>query len=171
MGTSGRGSRVCCFLSTVHNLGTNADKIVRNAGWSRGRSSSRTARTRATELVAAGWPEYKVCKWLGHTEVIARRHYWQVTDDDSARRLACQQRGPNRAKSMQQCGEKPCKAVQDSQAVEHRPVGKTPELRGFARKLTSFPLLAFTICNTSQWAQVDKRPHVANLHATLSIVV
>ncbi len=38
--------------------------------------------TRATELVAAGWPEYKVCKWLGHTEVIARRHYWQVTDDD-----------------------------------------------------------------------------------------
>ena len=65
------------------NLGTNADKIVRNAGlepWPKLFQNCRA--TRATELVAVGWPEYKVCKWLGHTEVIARRHYWQVTDDD-----------------------------------------------------------------------------------------
>ena len=38
--------------------------------------------TRATELVGEGWPEYKVCKWLGHTKLVAEKHYWQVTDDD-----------------------------------------------------------------------------------------
>ncbi len=41
--------------------------------------------TRATELVAAGWPEYKVCKWLGHIVAVAEKHYWQVTDDDYER--------------------------------------------------------------------------------------
>jgi hypothetical protein len=38
--------------------------------------------TRATELVSDGWPEYKVCKWLGHTKLVAERRYWQVTDED-----------------------------------------------------------------------------------------
>jgi len=43
-----------------------------------------TASTRATELVADGWSEHKVCKWLGHTEAIAKKRYWQVIDDDFA---------------------------------------------------------------------------------------
>ena len=42
--------------------------------------------TRATELVSAGWPEYKVCAWLGHTEAVAKKHYWQVTDEDYCRK-------------------------------------------------------------------------------------
>ncbi len=63
--------------------GTGMERIIRAAGlepWPKLFQNCRA--TRATELVAAGWPEYKVCKWLGHTEAIAKRHYWQVTDDD-----------------------------------------------------------------------------------------
>ena len=63
--------------------GTGMERIIRSAGlepWEKLFQNCRA--TRATELVSAGWPEYKVCKWLGHTEKIARRHYWQVTDDD-----------------------------------------------------------------------------------------
>ena len=99
------------------NLGTNMERIIRSAGvepWEKLFQNCRA--TRATELVAAGWPEYKVCKWLGHTEAIARRHYWQVTDEDY-RKAADTPTGVAAALQMalQTCGEMPCKAVQHSQ--------------------------------------------------------
>ena len=65
------------------NLGTQLTKIIRRAGlepWAKLWQNLRA--TRATELVAAGWPEYKVCEWLGHTEAVAKKHYWQVTEED-----------------------------------------------------------------------------------------
>ena len=33
----------------------------------------------------SGWPEYKVCKWLGHTKLVAEKHYWQVTNKELQR--------------------------------------------------------------------------------------
>ena len=111
-------------------LGTGMERIIRNAGlepWPKLFQNCRA--TRATELVAAGWPEYKVCKWLGHTEVIARRHYWQVTDDDLPQGgwLARREGAEGAAKSgLQQCDGKPCKAVQDSQAADSTPGDTTP---------------------------------------------
>jgi integrase len=68
------------------NLRTQLQRIIRKAGlepWPKLFQNLRA--TRATELVAAGWPEYKVCKWLGHTVAVAEKHYWQVTDDDYER--------------------------------------------------------------------------------------
>ena len=65
------------------NLRTQLQKIIKRAGltpWPKLWQNLRA--TRATELVSEGWPEYKVCKWLGHTKLVAEKHYWQVTDDD-----------------------------------------------------------------------------------------
>ncbi len=64
------------------NLRTQLLRILEKAGvkaWPKLFQNLRA--TRATELVASGWPEYKVCKWLGHTAAVAEKHYWQVTDD------------------------------------------------------------------------------------------
>ena len=68
------------------NLRTQLLKIIGRAGlvpWPKLWQNLRA--TRATELVSAGWPEYKVCKWLGHTKLVAEKHYWQVTDEDFQR--------------------------------------------------------------------------------------
>jgi integrase len=131
------------------NLATGMERIIRSAGvepWAKLFQNCRS--TRATELVSAGWPEYKVCKWLGHTEKIARRHYWQVTDDDYRKAAGLpdgnQQKsldsGPTGGaggfaalqealqKALQVCREEPCKAVQHSPAAESDPVGVTPEI-------------------------------------------
>ncbi len=65
------------------NLRTQLERIIQRAGlspWEKLFANLRA--TRATELVADGWPEYKVCEWLGHTEAVAKKHYWQVTDED-----------------------------------------------------------------------------------------
>ena len=59
------------------------ERFIRKAGlvpWEKLFQNLRA--TRATELVSEGWPEFKVCAWLGHTEAIAKKHYWQVTDED-----------------------------------------------------------------------------------------
>jgi len=74
------------YRDTNANLRTQLCRIIAKAGlqpWPKLFQNLRA--TRATELVSQGWPEYKVCAWLGHTEAVAKRHYWQVTDDDYQR--------------------------------------------------------------------------------------
>ena len=71
------------YRDTNANLRTQLCRIIARAGlepWEKLFQNLRA--TRATELVSEGWPEYKVCDWLGHTEAVAKKHYWQVTDDD-----------------------------------------------------------------------------------------
>ena len=94
------------------NLRTAFERIVLNAGltpWPKLFQNLRA--TRATELVAAGWPEYKVCKWLGHTEAVAKKHYWQVTDDDYA--AAAGVDGKALQKSLQVSDATPCFPMRD----------------------------------------------------------
>ena len=104
------------YRDTNANLRTQLLRIIARAGvapWPKLFQNLRA--TRATELVAAGWPEYKVCAWIGHTEAVAKKHYWQVTDDDY-RKAAGQQ--PEEGISALQLAlqipaAKPCNAVQD----------------------------------------------------------
>jgi len=62
------------------NLGTQMLRIIERAGvkpWDKLFMNCRASRE--TEL-AETWPEHVVCNWLGHSQVIARKHYLQVTD-------------------------------------------------------------------------------------------
>ncbi len=63
------------------NLRTQFTKIIRRAGlepwpklWQNFRSSRETERTET-------FPLHVICKWIGNTETVARRHYLQVTDE------------------------------------------------------------------------------------------
>ncbi len=64
------------------NLRTTLGRIIKRAGlvnWPKLFQNLRASR--ATELVAR-FPSHVATAWLGHSEKIARDHYWQVTDDD-----------------------------------------------------------------------------------------
>jgi hypothetical protein len=96
---------------TNANLRTKLCRIIAKAGlvpWEKPFQNLRA--TRATELVSQGWPEFKVCEWLGHTEAVARKHYWQVTDEDYRKAAGLPPSGPAAALQMalQTSGANPC---------------------------------------------------------------
>lgn len=67
------------------NLRTTFEKIVKRAGltpWPRLFHNLRSSRQ--TEL-AEHFPSHVVCDWLGNSEDIARKHYFQTTDDHFSR--------------------------------------------------------------------------------------
>ena len=108
------------------NLRTQLERIIQKAGlspWEKLFANLRA--TRATELVADGWPEYKVCDWLGHTEAVAKKHYWQVTDEDFQRAAA------GDCSALQ----KALHQVAISAPNEHQQNCKTPEKHG----ISAFP--------------------------------
>jgi integrase len=107
------------------NLRTQLERIIRKAGlepWEKTFQNLRA--TRATELVSEGWPEYKVCTWLGHTEAVAKRHYWQTTDDDYRRAAGNSSNpklGPNSKPvqiSVQQAGATGCNGMHDQETAK-----------------------------------------------------
>jgi integrase len=69
--------------------------------------------TRETEL-AQDWPEHIVCKWIGNSQIVARKHYFQMTDEDFK-------------KAAHQKAQQPAAAVRieqktDSPKTQNRPV-------------------------------------------------
>ena len=69
------------------NLRTTFEKIIQRAGlkpWPKLFHNLRASR--ATEL-ANEFPAHVAAAWLGHSTLIANKHYWQVTDADFARAI------------------------------------------------------------------------------------
>ena len=64
------------------NFRTRFEKILKAAGveqWPKLFQNLRS--TRQTELIDEGHPAHVVAKWMGNSEVVAKDHYYQVTDD------------------------------------------------------------------------------------------
>jgi integrase len=64
------------------NLRTQLERIIARAGlkpWPKLFQNLRA--TRATEL-AAEYPAHVAAEWLGHSTVVAQKHYWRVTEAD-----------------------------------------------------------------------------------------
>ena len=81
------------YRDTNMNLRTQLQRIIRRAGlesWPKLFQNLRASR--ATEL-ANQFPAHVAAAWLGHSTLIANKHYWQVTDDDFARATS----GPDEA--------------------------------------------------------------------------
>jgi integrase len=67
------------------NLRTQLERILKRAGlaaWPKLFQNLRASR--ATEL-AAEYPSHVAAYWLGHSALVAQKHYWQVTDADYER--------------------------------------------------------------------------------------
>jgi len=68
--------------ATNANLRTHFCRILRRAGLSPWPKIFQNLRsTRATEL-AAQFPAHVAAEWMGHSTVVADKHYWRVTDAD-----------------------------------------------------------------------------------------
>jgi integrase len=81
------------YRGTNANLRTQFCRIIRKAGltpWPKLFQNLRS--TRATEL-AAEFPAHVAAEWMGHSTVVADKHYWRVTDADFDR--AAQNRAHN----------------------------------------------------------------------------
>ena len=71
------------------NLRTHLCRIIRKAGlepWEKVWQNLRSSR--ATEL-AKEHPAYVAAAWLGHSTLVAQKHYWQVTADDFSKAIGC----------------------------------------------------------------------------------
>jgi len=91
------------------NLRTQMLRIIKRAGlkpWPKLFQNLRA--TRDTEL-AAQYPMHVVCAWIGNTELIAAKHYLQVTDDDFQR--ATQGAAKSAAVSVQNAVQQPAALV------------------------------------------------------------
>jgi integrase len=90
------------------NLRTTFEKIVKRAGLTRWPRLFHNLRSsRQTEL-AERFPSHVVCDWLGNSEDIARKHYYQTTDDHYARVLtdeAKPKQNPKQPESVSGGGE------------------------------------------------------------------
>lgn len=103
------------------NLRTQLCRIIARAGlqpWEKLFQNLRA--TRATELVSEGWPEYKVCEWLGHTEAVAKKHYWQVTDEDYRRAAGFSGDPAALQIALQVSDARPCKAMKTDLRLRDR---------------------------------------------------
>jgi integrase len=76
------------YRSSRANLRTQFQRILRRAGvpaWPKLFQNCRASR--ATEL-AAEYPAHVAAEWLGHSTLVAQKHYWRVTEEDFARAIA-----------------------------------------------------------------------------------
>jgi len=103
------------YRDTNANLRTHFCRILTKAGltpWPKIFQNLRS--TRATEL-AAEFPAHVAAEWMGHSTVVADKHYWRVTDADYDRAIqkahqiaqqkASHHEGTDRQESEQECGK------------------------------------------------------------------
>jgi integrase len=84
---AGPGEHVITRYRDNANLRTQLRRIIRRAGltpWPRITHNLRASR--ATEL-AAEHPAHVAAAWLGHSALVAQKHYWTVTDADFERAI------------------------------------------------------------------------------------
>ena len=70
------------YRGSNSNLRTQLNRIIERAGlkpWPKLFQNLRA--TRATELVAQH-PSHVAAEWLGHSTLVAQKHYWRTTDAD-----------------------------------------------------------------------------------------
>ncbi len=94
---------------TASNLRTTLCKIINRAGlkvWEKLFQNLRASR--ATEL-ATEYPAHVAAEWLGHSTLVAQKHYWRVTEDDFERATTTTRPAIEAAQNQaQQAGETEC---------------------------------------------------------------
>jgi integrase len=133
-----------CYRDTNANLRTQLLRIIKRAGvkpWPKLFQNLRASRE--TEL-AREYPIHVVCTWIGNTEMIAAKHYLQVTDDyfeEAARGGA-----KSGAETVQNPASQPAAPARTA----------FPEMTE-ARPEPGFPLVGAASCDSVQDAKIPPR--------------
>jgi hypothetical protein len=67
------------------NLGTQAKRIIKRAGLTPWPRIFHNLRASCETDLVKNHPLHVACAWIGNSEIIAKKHYLQVTDEDYAR--------------------------------------------------------------------------------------
>ena len=116
------------YRSGNQNLRTTFNKIVKRAGiipWPKPFQNLRS--TRETELMET-YPSHVVCKWIGNSEAVARKHYLQVTDAHFEK--AVQPKPSDLVGHM--VGHNMCETTQTGELQKHKTPEKPSVFRGSA---------------------------------------
>jgi integrase len=106
------------------NLRTQFNRILDRAGVKAWPNLFKNLRsTRETEL-AREHPLHVVCEWLGNSQLVAAKHYLQVTDDDYKRAAATENDAAEAAQKATRNGQEPARTA--SQAKKSKR-GKTQD--------------------------------------------
>ena len=107
------------YRSSEKNFGTRMNRIIRRAGlapWPKVFQNLRS--TRQTELTEQ-FPAHVVCDWLGNSEIVARKHYLQVTEEHFEKAAVC-----SAANALQISGADDCTELHGEIAKVSEPPGK-----------------------------------------------
>ena len=119
------------------NLRTQFQRIIGRAGLAPWPKLFQTLRaSRATEL-ANEYPAHVAAAWLGHSTVVASKHYWQVTDADFEKRHEIRD-GIRTKRGKTRRNQQP------------PPIEKPQDLRGFPQVFPAF--------RRKQWAMRGSNP-------------
>jgi hypothetical protein len=108
------------------NLRTQLKRIMRRAGvapWPKLFHNLRVSR--ATEL-ANEYPAHVAAAWVGHSTLVAHKHYWQVTDADFAKALE------GESSALQNSVQSVQAAPSSDSQTENQANDKAPVLPGLA---------------------------------------
>lgn len=98
------------------NLRTQLQRIIRKTGLSSWPKLFHNLRaTRATEL-ASEHPAHVAAAWLGHSTIVANKHYWQVTDADFEKATTGNAEG--KEKAAQKAAQPECAMARDGSVIE-----------------------------------------------------
>jgi integrase len=118
------------YRDTNANLRTQLNRIIKRAGlepWPKLFHNLRA--TRETEL-AAEYPAHVVAAWMGHSVLIANKHYLQVTDADFARAAGRGAKsGALRAGTAAQNPAQPMSAASRQRPPRNENANGSPDLR------------------------------------------
>ena len=112
-------------IRLITNVNTQLGRIIKNAGlkaWPKKWQNLRA--TRATELERE-FPSHVVTGWCGHTERIAKQHYWMTTADDFEKAAVL--------KSVPLVSQQGSESGGNASQAELTAHEKSPEIPGFAK--------------------------------------
>ena len=147
------------------NLNVRLRRIVKNAGltaWPRIFHNLRSSRQ--TEL-AEIFPSHVVCAWLGNSEDIAKKHYYQVTDAHFAQAAAST--NPSARESVTKTAVTPEPLEADDDNGSERAPGGDAKSDALATQNPTQQAAAPSSTETHDWSQLVTAEAVMRLHAEL----
>ena len=133
----GTGCVITRYRDTNSNLRTQLQRIIQRAGlkpWPKLFQNLRS--TRQTELEEL-FPSHVVCAWIGNSQLVAAKHYLQVTDEHYKRAASARAR-PD-VKAVQNPVQQPAELARNASQDDLVTVAQTPVLQGVAAECEYLP--------------------------------
>jgi integrase len=140
---------ITCKENSQQNLRTRLTKIIKRAGLTPWPKLFHNLRASCETDLARDFAMHLVCAWIGNTQLIAAKHYLQVTEADFKRA----------AKSDAFAGKAVQKAVQQAAASDGTNAQESPQV-GTVASVREPVRFDASCCGASLWAMRESNPRL-----------